>query len=209
MTRAMWGLAGILGSCLLVAPVAAGDREPATATGEDDGAIVETAAAHAVGAGRSQDPETQRIIRGSKIAPVPLSFNRRDQNLKNRVFLGSYIVNAQGGCNDCHTNPPYAPGGDPFQGEPKQINVAGYLAGGVEFGPFTSRNLTPDAEGKPEGHTLEEFKEIMRTGHDLDQAHPGLGPLLQVMPWPVYGEMTDHDLEAIYAYLSAIPSIRH
>jgi hypothetical protein len=25
------------------------------------------------------------------------------------VGLGSYLVNAAGGCNDCHTNPPYAP----------------------------------------------------------------------------------------------------
>ncbi len=32
------------------------------------------------------------------------------------------------------------------------------------------------------------------------------GGLLQVMPWPVYGKMTDRDLIAIYEYLSAIPS---
>jgi hypothetical protein len=32
------------------------------------------------------------------------------------------------------------------------------------------------------------------------------GPeLLQVMPWPVFGQMTDRDLEAIYAYLTTIP----
>jgi hypothetical protein len=29
--------------------------------------------------------------------------------------------------------------------------------------------------------------------------------LLQVMPWPVYGQMTDRDLQAIYLYLSALP----
>jgi len=27
------------------------------------------------------------------------------------------------------------------------------------------------------------------------------------MPWPVYGDMTDGDLEAIYEYLSSIPSL--
>ena len=32
------------------------------------------------------------------------------------------------------------------------------------------------------------------------------GPLLQVMPWPVYGNMIDQDLNAIYEFLSAIPS---
>jgi hypothetical protein len=25
------------------------------------------------------------------------------------------------------------------------------------------------------------------------------------MPWPVYGQMSDNDLEAVYEYLSAIP----
>jgi hypothetical protein len=38
-----------------------------------------------------------------------------------------------------------------------------------------SRNLTPDASGKPEGHTLGEFLTIMRTGVDMDQRHPNWG----------------------------------
>ncbi|HEX9671010.1 MAG TPA: hypothetical protein VGC93_16180 [Thermoanaerobaculia bacterium] len=44
------------------------------------------------------DSETQRIIRGFNIAPVPLKLRGRNRAL---VGLGSYIVNAQGGCNDC------------------------------------------------------------------------------------------------------------
>ncbi len=150
----------------------------------------------------NRDSEQARIARGYQIAPVPLKLRGRNREL---VGLGSYIVNAQGGCNDCHTNPPYAPGGDPFQGEPEQINVDGYLAGGVQFGPFTSANITPDENGLPAGHTFQEFKRLLRTGHDPDR-HPQFGPLLQVMPWPVYGKMTDRDLKAIYEYLSAIPS---
>jgi hypothetical protein len=91
---------------------------------------------------------------------------------KNRalVSLGSYIVNT-GGCNDCHTNPPCAEGGDPFQGQ-KEQNTAGYLAGGQHFGPFISANITPDATGRPAGLTLDEFMTLMRTGHDPD-APPG------------------------------------
>ncbi|HWN42380.1 MAG TPA: cytochrome C [Thermoanaerobaculia bacterium] len=150
----------------------------------------------------NRDPERDRINRGFQIAPVKLKLKGRIREL---VGLGSYIVNAQGGCNDCHTNPPYAPGGDPFQGEPEQINVDGYLAGGVQFGPFTSANITPDENGLPAGHIFQEFKRLLRTGHDPDR-HPQFGPLLQVMPWPVYGKMTDRDLKAIYEYLSAIPS---
>jgi hypothetical protein len=142
--------------------------------------------------------EAARIQRGFLISPVKLKLKNRDRNL---IGLGSYIVNAQGGCNDCHTDPPYAPGGDPFQGEPEQINTARYLAGGRAFGPFISANITPDEDGKPHGLTFQEFRAILRSGHE-----PG-EPLLQVMPWPVYRNMTDRDLKAIYAYLSAIPSI--
>jgi hypothetical protein len=27
------------------------------------------------------------------------------------------------------------------------------------------------------------------------------------MPWPVFGKKTDHDLKAIYEFLSALPSL--
>ncbi len=36
-----------------------------------------------------------------------------------------------------------------------------------------ARNLTPDKNGRPEGgHTLSEFKQIMRRGKDFDHIHP-------------------------------------
>jgi hypothetical protein len=109
----------------------------------------------------------------------------------------------------------------------KAVNTATYLAGGRDFGPvgnvphLYSRNLTPDKTGMPEGgRTYEKFVEIMRTGTDLDQIHPNCtaagtppncflppfnGDLLQVMRWPSFQNMTDHQLQAIYEYLSAIP----
>jgi hypothetical protein len=122
------------------------------------------------------------------------------------VYLGSYIVNAVGGCNDCHTNPSYAPNGDPYKGQPKAFNATKYLGGGATFGPFTSRNITPDATGKPAGLSYAEFVQVIRHGTDFDNVH-GAGVPLQVMPWPVYQSMTDRDLNAIYAYLSAIPCL--
>jgi hypothetical protein len=152
-------------------------------------------------AARADDEGESRIQRGFAIAPVPLDLRGKNRAL---VGLGSYIVNAQGGCNDCHTHPSYAPGGDPFQGQREQINTAQYLAGGRVFGPFVSANITPDLTGKPAGLTFREFRGLLRTGHDPD-APPG--ELLQVMPWPVYGKMTDRDLRAIYEYLRAIPSL--
>jgi hypothetical protein len=150
--------------------------------------------------------QLKKIAQGFKIAPVPLNLKGKDRKL---VGLGSYIVNAQGGCNDCHTNPSYANGGDPFKGERKKINADGYLAGGQQFGPFLSRNLTPCRNGEPE-FGLKEFVQILRTGVDLeDNEHPpGNTPILQVMPWPVYGKMNDCDLSAIYEYLRAIPPLQ-
>jgi hypothetical protein len=146
----------------------------------------------------AEDDES-KIKQGFAINPVNLNLAGKNRAL---VGLGSYIVNT-GGCNDCHTHPSYAPGGDPFLGQPEQINTDQYLTGGRQFGPFTSRNLTPDALDRPAGLTLQEFITLMRTGHDPD-APPG--ELLQVMPWPVFGKKTDNDLRAIYEYLSAIPS---
>jgi len=137
--------------------------------------------------------------RGAELAPVPLNMKGLNPAL---VREGSYIVNAQGACNDCHTVPSFAPGGDPFQGQPEQINTACYLAGGAIFGPFVSRNLTR----VPSLRTLEQFKDLMRNGTDYRQP-PDDTPILQVMPWPVYGKMSDRELEAIYEYLRAIPVI--
>jgi hypothetical protein len=65
-------------------------------------------------------------------------------------------VNAQADCAGCHSSPMYAPGGDPHLGQPEQINVSSYLAGGGDlFGPFVPRDLTPNSSGRPAGLTLE------------------------------------------------------
>jgi len=145
-----------------------------------------------------------RVVEGFNIAPVPLDLRGLDPTL---VGWGSYIVNAQGGCNDCHTVPSYAPGGDPFSGERERVNADQYLAGGGVFGPFTSRNLTPRANGLPANLTWNEFRKTMRKGTDFKERHPEISPLLQVMPWPVYGKMSNAELRAIYEFLKAIPSL--
>jgi len=155
------------------------------------------------------DDDESKIQRGLAIAPVKLNLTGKNRAL---VGLGSYIVNGGADCNGCHFGPAgeFADGGDPFQGQPKVVNAAAYLAGGrPSFGPiFIPRNLTPDKTGRPSGGaSFEEFRDILRTGIDPDQAHPQFGPYLQVMPWPNFQNMTDRDIRAIYEYLSAIPCI--
>jgi len=162
--------------------------------------------------GRAQNNDNEssahgenRVKRGFEIAPVPLDLDGKDRDL---VGLGSYLVNATGGCNDCHTNPSYETGGNPFMGEPTKVNVASYLAGGATFGPIISRDITPYKNGLPAGRTWEQFLAVMKTGKDFDHqaGQPG-PPLLQVMPWPDFRYMTRDELRAIYEYLSAIPPL--
>ncbi len=174
--------------------------------------------------------EESLVRRGFEIAPVPLNLAGKDRAL---VGLGSYIVNAHAACNDCHDAGPvteYADGGNPYFGQPKEINPETYLGGGQDFGPLVpgsapiiARNLTPDKTGRPEGgRSFAEFREILKTGIDLDHLHPTCangvvdescvpppfdGNLLQVMIWPTLQNMTDREIQAIYEYLSAIPCV--
>jgi hypothetical protein len=173
-------------------------------------------------------------------AGIQLNMNGKDRDM---VGLGSYLVNVAGDCNGCHTSNPaneYTTPGNPYLLRPvfsgtKKIDSSTYLKGGSVFGPLPgadgtptvniiSRNLTPDGTGRPEGgNTLSDFKQIIRTGIDMDHVHPscpGSGPatpnclhfpfngeLLQVMPWPNFQNLTDRQLEAIYTFLSAIPCL--
>lgn len=180
---------------------------------------------------QDEEKENSEVKIGFEIAPVHLNLAGKNRAL---VGLGSYIVNAQADCNGCHSADPsteFAPGGNPYFGQSTTVNQATYLGGGRDFGPYPgpgpfphiiSRNLTPDKTGKPEGgHTFSEFVQIIRNGTDMDHLHPTCtgapngsclpppfdGDLLQIMPWPIYHNMTYHDLQAIYEYLSAIPCV--
>ncbi len=179
------------------------------------------------------DSDDARVKKGFEITPVPLNLAGKNREL---VGLGSYLVNGISACNDCHSAGPesaYAMGGNPyFKGNPPEvINQRTYLGGGRNFGSLlpgtpaiVSRNLTPDRTGRPAGGlTFAEFAHILRTGEDRDHLHPNCsatltsncfptfqpfdGNLLQIMPWPVYRNMRERDLRAIYEYLRAVPCV--
>jgi hypothetical protein len=184
--------------------------------------------------GDDRDDRDPRIQKGFEIAPVHLDLEGKNRAL---VGLGSYIVNAQADCDGCHSAGPrteFAMNRNPYFGQKERVNPATYLGGGRDFGELVpppgigsahiiSRNLTPTPKtGLPEGdHTFEEFLTILRTGKDFDHLHPTCtgapnpgcvpkpfdGELLQIMPWPIQKNMTDHDIRAIYEYLKAIPCI--
>jgi hypothetical protein len=153
------------------------------------------------------NPGQSEVQRGLEITPVNLNLSGKNMSL---VGVGSYLVNGPADCVGCHTNALYLPGGSPFLGQPARINPATYFAGGVAFGPFVSRNLTPDKNGRPAGLTFEEFEIVLRIGTDLKALPPHVPSfpgLLQVMPWPQHQVMTNQHLRAIYEYLSAIPCL--
>ena len=180
--------------------------------------------------------EQSKIKIGFAIAPVPLNLEHKNRELVGLGSYIVNAQADCNGCHSRGPQTEYLPTGNPFllpppkgpyQGSQK-INPQTYLGGGRDFGPvFTlnhlySRNLTPDNTGLPEGgHTFREFLTIMRTGKDYDHVHPACSgapdgtclpapfnaDLLQIMPWPVQQNMTEHDLRAIYEYLSAIPCI--
>jgi hypothetical protein len=141
-------------------------------------------------------------------------------NFPGGVYLFASVINPY--------NPPaiinpasYLAGGANF-GNPNCDDAGGGGCGAT----LIVRNLTPDwstGVPLPEGNTLANFKATLRTGHDFQQVHlncpstgtpppyclnaPSDGTKLQVMPWPALSNLTDYDLESIYAYLTAIPCI--
>ena len=161
------------------------------------------AAVHA-GSGDDDSAESDsRVKRGYEILPPGVHLHLAGKN-RALVGIGSYIVNSAG-CIDCHTHPTYQPNGDPFKGQQEAVNSQQYMSGGRMFGPFlTSANLTPDSSGKPAGLTRSQFVETLRTGRNPNDVPPHI---LQVMPWPAYGKMTERDLHAVYEFLRTLPSL--
>ena len=141
------------------------------------------------------------------------------------VERGKYLVTL-GGCNDCHT--PKTPAGEPdtkrlLMGHPAGEKLtavpAGLLAPG-KWGAITNNNLTawvggwgvsfapnltPDKATGLGSWTPEIFITALRTGK-----HRGDGrPILPPMPWPMYKDLTDGDLRAMFAYLQSLPPINN
>ena len=188
-------------------------RQKLTASGSGIAALMMGGLLFQASSGQAQPPafDPAKVKQGLAIAPVPLNMQGKDPNL---VGYGSYLVNASGDCNGCHSAGPqtaWAPGGNPYFGQRAVVNPATYLGGGNDFGAFPdpagpfphiiTRNLTPDNSGLPiGGDTLDEFIQVMRTGVDPDKVHPTCagppngkcipppfnGDLLQIMPWPIF-----------------------
>jgi hypothetical protein len=141
-------------------------------------------------------PVSARAQRGLEISPVAISTAGLSSAKAEQLGQGSYLVNAVGSCPDCHT-PPGPPGS------------AKYLAGGIAYAVDNgavvyARNLTPDPTT---GMTLtqEEFTTALTTGQDFTDKTGN--SVLLVMAWSHFRWLTPDDLNAMYAYLKAIPAV--
>ena len=143
-----------------------------------------------------------------------------------QVQRGKYLVTIAG-CNDCHTPLKVGPNGpEPdmsrmLSGHPESVAItaaaapqAAPWAGSVaptltawsgEWGVSFTANLTPDPETGLGQWTVRNFKDTIRSGRHLGRGRPVLPP----MPIAMYRNMTDEDLEAVFAYLQTVPAVKN
>lgn len=120
------------------------------------------------------------------------------------VNYGKYIVTASG-CIECHT----------------KVNK-GNLITGTEFGggrefPFPggsivrSSNISPDQETGIGPWNKEAFLYYFQSHSDSLTLNTMIKPgdFNSIMPWTMYGKMTDEDLTSVYEYLRTVKPIRN
>jgi cytochrome c553 len=141
------------------------------------------------------------------------------------VARGKYLVTAMV-CNDCHTpwklgekgpepdmtrmlsgHPqgmtlPPAPAVQPPWGLTASLTMTAWSG---PWGISYTANLTPDPETGIGAWSEENFVQAIRTGKHLGAGRDILPP----MPWPMYRNLSDGDLKAMFAYLKSIPPIRN
>ncbi len=128
-------------------------------------------------------------------APEPVTAAVPPPDLSTAQKRGEYLVQIAV-CIDCHT--PQQKG---------QYNMALAFAGGFEFAgtplpDVTSANITPDPSGISY-YDENLFLEVMHTGKVKARE------LSAMMPWIDYGQMTEEDLKAVFAYLRTLKPVHH
>ena len=136
-----------------------------------------------------------------------------------RAKRGEYLVTIAG-CHDCHspkidaqmtpdvTRPLSgrpATTIPPLQGEGEIRASLDVTAFAGPWGNSFAANLTPDRDtGLGARYTEEAFLKTIRTGKKPEGEN-----LAPPMPWPVYRQMTDEDLKAVYAYLTTLKPVKN
>jgi len=114
--------------------------------------------------------------------PVPESFSAGS------VAQGEALA-AAGHCASCHTRA----SGPAFAG--------GYPVN-TPFGIIYGTNITPDARTGIGMWSLQAFTRAMREGVSRDGSH-----LFPAFPYYAFTKLSDHDIEALYAYFMTLPAV--
>jgi len=120
------------------------------------------------------------------------------------LATGKYLINATA-CKECHT-----------KFDKGQLVAGTEFGGGREF-PFPdgsivrSGNISPDMETGIGSWSKDKFIALFHSRSDSTTLHTNLKPgdFNSIMPWTMYGKMTDADLEAIYTYLRTVTPIKN
>jgi mono/diheme cytochrome c family protein len=125
-----------------------------------------------------------------------------DTSIESPIERGRYLVDHVAVCQDCHT--PRNEDGSPIAEQ--------YLAGAECFAELPSgsclntRNLTNHETGLL-NRSDDEIKRMIRDG--IRPAVTGDQPLSPVMPYYIFHNMTEDDLNAVVAYLRTVPGVDH
>jgi mono/diheme cytochrome c family protein len=163
------------------------------------------------------------------VAIYACSPSRAATSAQAQIERGRMLV-IGGVCHDCHTPKKFGPNGpepdmdrmlsghpedskvtapyQPAPGSPWVVaTTAGLTAWSGPWGVSFPANLTPDPlTGLRSGVWTEElFIKALRTGKHMGTSRTILPP----MPWMFYGQLSDEELKAIWAYLGTIRPIRN
>ena len=176
------------------------------------------------GCGQAQKDNSESGNDTAQAQAAPVAYG----GFESQVTWGKHLV-AIGGCHDCHTPKKmgsYGPEDDmnvALSGSPSQlpmpvvdrkdIESKGLMVMGNSLsfvGPWGvsyAANITSDTTTGIGNWTIEQFKNVFKTGKY--NGAPGGRDLLPPMPWRNVAQMTDEELEAVFAYLQSTKPVHN
>jgi mono/diheme cytochrome c family protein len=146
----------------------------------------------------ASEKRTKLAIKRTELPPLPpITKPVPAVGPEDPIKRGEYLVTLAN-CRTCHS---------PTQ-KGQEIKDR-FMAGGVyftgPFGSFPTPNITPDPETGLGKWSDEEIKAVLTTG----KRKSGLMLKYNLMPWWLYRNLTDADLDAIVAYLRSLKPVKN
>ena len=176
------------------------------------------------GCGQAQKDNSETGNDSAQAQAAPPAYG----GFESEVAWGKHLV-AIGGCHDCHTPKKMGPHGPEddmevaLSGSPSQLPIPvvdrkdieskGLMVMGNSLsfvGPWGvsyAANLTSDSTTGIGNWTIEQFKNVFKTGKY--NGAPGGRDLLPPMPWQNVAQMTDEELEAVFAFLQSTKPVHN